>query len=203
MILLDNQTARLRLRIGQDLIDPVDGCTRHIHRVERGDAGLDRGLLHGPFSHERENLPVVGIAPFGAVEPRIRRQRIAPDEPGQPLPGCIHLRGDHQISVARREDAVDRRLGKVVSGLDGDLLAPAERVALDGIVVHGHHAVVKRDVEVLTLLRTHAPNSAAQMAATALVAVWMSAIGMRRSGGGYPGTPSCAMAPLLASAIAP
>jgi hypothetical protein len=47
------------------------------------------------------------------------------------------------------------------------------------------------------------PDSAAQMAATPCMPAYMSAIGMRKSGGGSPGTPINDIAPLFASAIRP
>ncbi len=47
------------------------------------------------------------------------------------------------------------------------------------------------------------PTSAAQTAATPWMPAYMSAMGIRNSGGGSPGTPIIAMAPLFASAITP
>ena len=47
------------------------------------------------------------------------------------------------------------------------------------------------------------PSSAAQTAATPWMPVYMSASAIRNSGGGSPGTPIIAIAPLFASAISP
>ena len=47
------------------------------------------------------------------------------------------------------------------------------------------------------------PSSAALTAATPWMPVYMSASAIRNSGGGSPGTPIMAIAPLLASAMRP
>ncbi len=50
---------------------------------------------------------------------------------------------------------------------------------------------------------TDRPTSAAHTAATPWMPAYMSAIAIRKSGGGSPGTPTIAIAPLFASAISP
>ena len=71
------------------------------------------------------------------------------DQLREALPRIVDLRCDDEIAILRGEHAVYGRLRQVVAGLHRDFPAAGQRVALHGVFVHRHHAVVQREIDVL------------------------------------------------------
>ena len=148
VLLLDDHATRQRLRIGQHLVDGLHRRCGDAGGVKRLAAGLDRSLLHGPRTRLGQYVRSVRITTRLVVKTGVGRIRLAPYQAGEPQPGVVNLRGDHQIAVARREHPIHGALGQVVPGLHRQLGAAAHQVALGRIVVHRHHAVVEREINV-------------------------------------------------------
>ena len=87
------------------------------------------------------------------MKSRVGGKRVATNDCGKAFPGIVDLGGNGHVAILRGEHAVHGRLRQVVSGLHRDLLAAAHGVALQRIVVHAHHAIVERHVNVTTLAR--------------------------------------------------
>ena len=109
-----------------------------------------------PGCHPGQDGLTVGIAPGLVVQAGVRRIVLAAYQSGQALPGVRHLRSNHQITVVGGERAIHRALRQVMAGLHRQLLAAAHQIALGGKVVHGDHAVVQGDVDVLSAATAHA-----------------------------------------------
>ena len=88
--------------------------------------------LRARLERERQ-LPVddaVRIAAGGAVQACVGRIRLTTDQPREALPGIVHLRGDDEVAIARREDTVDGALRQVVPGLHRQFPAAAQQAGL-------------------------------------------------------------------------
>ena len=169
-------------------------CTlraRHVDRVQRGAARLRptavRIVQSRTFAQDLDAVRVAARRRCGsACRPR---SAVAADQLREALPGVVDLRGDHEIAVLRAEHAVDAcDCGRSWPVCTGTSLPPRQRVALHRVVVHRHHAVVQRHVDVLAAAATSRGRAAPRRsAATPCMPVYMSASGMRNSGGGSPG----------------
>ena len=155
MILLDDHAPRVGLRIGDHLVDALHlaqgtsaASSSRQHRRARA-APATQGLHVLPECCQPVRV-AVGLAVWkrGSAPKPARAADAAHGQ--QALPALVHLRGDDQVAIRGAEHAVERRLSAwSLPGLLGQRRLAACR--LDRVVVHGDHAVVEGQVDVLPL----------------------------------------------------
>jgi hypothetical protein len=146
------------LGVGDHLVDGLHRRGGHPSRIQRRHAGRHGRLRLRPGAHEARHLLAVRVAPGGAVKAAVGGQGLAADELREFCPDFVDLRRNDEVAVRRGKGAVDGGIRLLRTGPHRHHLAAREAVGLYREIVHRHHAVVERKVEVLALAAALAPK---------------------------------------------